>query len=164
MSGEYLRVTLDELGRVAKEPAWAQEFAVDVQETESESDLPPGEARHLSTYKTWHAIAFLLERIDFPVDVVHGEESFDEAEDWGYGPPRYLPVERVHTAAEALAATSFDTLIAGVTPAMLTQADIYPHVWDEPDSLEWVRRCYEPLVPYFAGAARQRQAMLVWID
>jgi hypothetical protein len=164
MNGEYLRVTPDELVRAVKDPAWALELAENTQDAEEEADLPPDKARHLSTHKAWHAIAFLLERAAFPVDIVYGEEQFAEDEDWGYGPPRYLTTERVHAAAEAMAATSFDALQAGLTPAMLAQADIYPQIWDEPDSLEWIRGWYEPLVPYFADAARQGQALLIWLD
>jgi hypothetical protein len=163
MNGKYLRVTPDELVRAVKDPAWAFGLAEDVQDAEAGADLPPADARHLSTDKAWHAIAFLLERADFPVDIVYGEEQFAEAEDWGYGPPRYLPAERVHLAARALVTTGFDALTAGVTPAELAQADIYPQVWDEPDSLEWVRGWYEPLVAYFAAAARHGQAVLSWL-
>ena len=122
------------------------------------------EARYLSTHKAWHAIAFVLERAGFPVDIVYGEERFADDEDLGYGPPRYLTAQRVRTAADLLAVTSFDALTAGVSPATLAQADLYPQVWDEPESLEWVRGWYEPLVSYFAKAARDDHALLVWLD
>ena len=166
MNGEYLRLAPDELARALKDPAWALELAQDVQDVEDEPDLSPGEARHLSTDKAWQAIAFILDRAKFPVDIVYGEGRFadDEDMDWGYGPPRYLTPERVQVASQALAATSFDQLMAGVTPATLAQADIYPQIWDEPDSLDWIRGWYEPLIPYFSGAAKQAQAMLIWLD
>jgi hypothetical protein len=166
MNGEYLRVTPDELAWALKDPEWALELAEDVQDTEDEANLPPSEARYLSTHKAWQAIGFILERAGFPVDIVYGEGRFanDEDIDWGYGPPQYLTPERVRVASQALAASSFDALTAGVTPAVLAQADIYPQVWDEPDSLEWVRGWFEPLIPYFIDAARQRQALLIWLD
>ena len=166
MNGEYLRVTPDELGRALKDPEWALELAQDVRDAEEEAGPSPGEARYLSTHKAWQAIGFILDRAGFPVDIVYGEGRFadDEEIDWGYGPPRYLTPERVQTAGQALAATSFDALAAGVTQAALTQADIYPQVWDEPDSIEWVRGWFEPLIPYFGNAATQGQAMLIWLD
>jgi hypothetical protein len=164
MNGEYLRVTSDELARALEDPAWALELAGDIRDAEEDADLPAAKARHLSTDKAWQAIGFLLERAEFPVDVVYGEEQFDDDEDWGYGPPRYLTAERVHTAAQALATTSFDALTVGVTPATLMQADIYPQIWDEPDSLDWVRSWYEPLVPYFTDAASQGQTVFIWLD
>jgi hypothetical protein len=164
MNGEYLRVTREELARAIEDPEWALEFADDVRDTEEDADLPPGKARHITTHKAWQAIAFLLERAGFPVDVVFGELSFAEDEDWGYGPPRYLTVEQVEEAAETLRTKAFDDLIDGVTPADLDQAHVYPEIWDEPDSLEWIRGCYEPLSPFFGAAAADGHAMLLWLD
>ena len=168
MNGEYVRVTPDELDRALEDLGWALALVEDIRDAEEKANLPAGKARHLSTHKAWHAIAFLLEHASFPVDIVYGEARFSEDEnednDWGYGPPRYLTPERVRTAAEALADTSFETLVAGVIPATLAQADLYPQVWDESDSLEWVRSWYEPLVPYFAHAAERGEALLIWLD
>jgi hypothetical protein len=164
INGEYLRVSVDELARAVKDPGWAWELVEEIENAEDEVNLPPAKARHLTTHKAWHAIAYLHERAQFPVNVVHGEEPFAEAEEWGYGPPRYLTPEQVAIAAKALQATSYETLIAGVSLADLAQADIYPQIWDEPDSLEWVRSWYEPLVPFFGEAAKHSQAMFVWLD
>jgi hypothetical protein len=164
MHGEYVRVTADELARATSDPAWALEFVDTVQDEEAEVDLPPDKARYLTTHKAWHAIAFLLERAGFPVDIVYGEEAFADDEDWGYGPPRYLTTDRVRIAADALAATSYDALTADVDRSTLAEADIYPQVWDEHDSIDWVRGWYEPLVPFFVDAAKHGQALLIWLD
>lgn len=67
-------------------------------------------------------------------------------------------------AAEALAATTYDELINRVTPTDLAHEHVYPDIWGEPDSLEWVRGWYEPLVPFFAAASAQGNAMVVWVD
>nr|WP_329182869.1 DUF1877 family protein [Actinacidiphila glaucinigra] len=90
MIGEYLRVTAAELDRALQDPDWALDLAGKVQDAEDESEPAPAEARHFRTYKTRDMLGFLLTRADFPVDVIHGEESFAKDEDWGYGPPRYL--------------------------------------------------------------------------
>ncbi len=164
MNGEYVRVTPDQLARAIEDPEWALELVEDVQDSEDGLDVASGKARHLSTHKAWNAIAFLLERVGFPVDIVYGEGRFADDEDWGYGPPRYLSAERVQAASEALAATSFARLTAGVTPPMLAEAGVYPQSWDEPDSLEWVRGWYAPLVSYFTDAASQGDAMIIWLD
>jgi hypothetical protein len=164
MNGEYLRVTADELAHAIEDPAWAREFASEISEAEEFDEVAPAPPeRLLTSHKAWHAIAFLLDRGGFPVDVVYGEEQFTD-EDCGYGPPRYLTVERVRVAAAALAATSFRVFTDGVSPTDLARADIYPQVWDEPDSLEWVQAWYEPLVPYFTAAAEQGQAIIIWLD
>lgn len=64
MNGHYLRVTPDELVRALKDPEWALELAEDAWDVEEDADLPPGEARYLSTHKAWQAIGFILEAVE----------------------------------------------------------------------------------------------------
>ncbi|POX63561.1 DUF1877 domain-containing protein [Streptomyces sp. Ru62] len=170
MIGEYLRVTAAELDRAIQDPDWALHFAEDVQDAEERSEPAPTEARHFSVSKTWDMLGFLLTRVDFPVDVIHGEEPFAEDEDWGYGPPRYLRTERVRLAARALRAITYDQLVSGVSPADLTKADVYPLAgayplgWDKPGALEWGRHRYDGLTQFFEAAAAAEDAMLLWLD
>ena len=163
MNGEYLRVTAAELARAIEDPDWAFEYVEEVMETDGINDVAPADARQLTTHKAWHAIAFLLERAAFPVDVVHGEHTFT-SEDWGYGPAKYLDADQVKLAAESLARFSFDDLIREVDPGQLTAGQIYPLHWDETDALEWVRGWFDPLSPFFGAAALAGEAMLVWLD
>ncbi|MGW2083232.1 YfbM family protein [Streptomyces sp. NPDC001939] len=164
MIGEYLRVTAAELDHVIQEPHWALDFVEEVQDAEEETEPAPTEARHFSTYKTWDLLRFLMARAEFPVNVVQGEETFAEDEDWGYGPPKYLRPERVRLAAEALRATSYAQLANGVDPAELISAEVYPLGWGEPGSLEWARPWYDGLTHFFEAAARADDAVLVWLD
>jgi hypothetical protein len=163
MNGEYLRVTTAELARAVEDPDWAFEYVEEVMETDGINDVAPSEARQLTTHKAWHAVAFLLERTAFPVDIVHGEQTFT-SEDWGYGPAKYLDADQVKLAAEALAQLSFDDLIRNVDSGQLTAAQIYPLHWDEANPLEWVRGWFDPLAPFFGAAAQAGEAMLVWLD
>jgi hypothetical protein len=163
MNGEYLRLTPVEMERAIEDPEWAFEYVQEVMESDGVNDVAPAEARQLTTHKAWHAITFLLERAGFPVDVVHGEQTFTD-EDWGYGPAKYLDADQVKLAAQALARLSFDDLVRNVGPAQLTDAQIYPQHWDEEGALEWVRGWFDPLAPFFGAAARASDAMLVWLD
>jgi hypothetical protein len=163
MNGEYLRITPAELLSAIKDPEWVWAHADEIIDREDESEPLPAEARHLTTHKAWHAIDFLLHRAAFPVDIVIGEEEFTD-EDWGYGPPRYLTPEQVNLAAEALSGASYDELIQGLDPAELTAAEIYPEIWDSPEELQWVRGWYEPILPFFTAAAKDGDAMLLWIS
>ncbi|MET7509262.1 YfbM family protein [Streptomyces albidoflavus] len=163
MNGEYLRVRPAELGWALGDSAWAWSLSEAAQELQEESRPSPAEARHFTTHKTWHLLAFLTRRAGFPVDLVHGEEpAFTD--DWGYGPPRLLTPAQVALAADALHRTSYDQLIRGVDPAELTRAEIYPQIWDAPASLEWARDFYTALVAFFRAAASAGDAVLVWID
>lgn len=165
MIGEYARVTSAELDRAIDDPEWAQAFVDELIDAEPDEQPDPSEARLLDTDKAWDALGFLLRRVAFPVDVVHGEEALPGAEDWGYGPPRYLTPERVKVAAEAFAQVSGASLVEGVGPEELFRADVYPSIiWERGESLDYVRDYYESLTPFFAAAARDGEAMLIWLD
>ena len=162
MIGEYLRVTPTEMERAIQDPQWAYDYTEEVQDAQEEIELAPHEARHFSTHKAWDFLGFLLRRSRFPVDIVHGEQSFAEDQDWGYGPPKLLSAERVRLAAEALRSTSYDSLIDGVDPAELF--GVYPGVWDQPDALEWGRSPFDSLAVFINAAAAASDALLIWLD
>jgi hypothetical protein len=164
MIGEYLRVTQTELSRAVEDPQWALDHAERVRDSQDDSAPSPGTAKHFSTYKTWDMLGFLLRRFGFPGDVVHGEEPFADEEDWGYGPPRFLAVERVQLAARELSRISYDDLIGGVSHAELSASEVYPQGWDSPESLEWARDYFGHLVEFLRAAADARDGVLVWID
>ncbi|MGW2015602.1 YfbM family protein [Streptomyces sp. NPDC001927] len=164
MIGEYFRLTARELDRATEDPDWALDHIEEVQDAEAESEPSPAQARHFSTYKTWHLLSFLLERSEFPVDVIQGEAPLEKADDWGYGPPRYLTAERVRLGAEALNRLTYDQLLEGVDPQELIAADIYPLGWEDRASLEWGRDWFSGLTEYFTAAAREGHAVIVWLD
>ena len=165
MIGEYARLTPAELERAVRDPDWAREFIGELAEAEADDGPGMSSARCFATEKAWHALDFLLRRLVFPVDVVFGEEDIHGADDWGYGPPRYLTPERVRVAAEALAAIPAEDLVGGVTPDDLAHAEIYPDIiWVGDESLDFVTSHYQALVPFFQAAARDGHAMVIWID
>jgi hypothetical protein len=52
-----------------------------------------------------------------------------------------------------------------VDPAELTAAEIYPvTMWDEPDAFDDVRQCFALVIPFFTAAAKNGDAMLIWVD
>ncbi|WP_432065068.1 YfbM family protein [Streptomyces sp. C10-9-1] len=164
MIGEYFRLTSAELERAIADPDWVLDYIEEAQDAEEESEPAPAEARHFSTYKAWHLLGFLLERCGFPVNVVHGEELLGQAGDWGYGPPHYLPAERVQLGAEALGRLTYDQLLEGVDPQELMAAEIYPLGWEDRASVEWVREWFAGLTEYFTAAAVEGHALIVWLD
>ncbi|GAA2463097.1 YfbM family protein [Streptomyces lavendulocolor] len=165
MIGEYARLTPAELERVVRDPYWAQAHVNELIEAELDARPEVSEARCHDIDKAWHALDFLLRRVDFPVDIVHGEEEVPGVEDWGYGRPRLLSPERVRAAAERLTATPHESLVEGVHPADLAEADIYPTiVWERGESLDYVTSHYQALVPFFQAAADAGDAMLIWLD
>ncbi|MFD4322770.1 YfbM family protein [Streptomyces sp. NPDC058548] len=163
MNGEYLRLTPAELDRALKDPEWAWNLVEETLDAQVEGEPASAETRHFTTHQTWHLLGFLLQRSNFPVDVIHGEEPLT-TDHWGYGPPQYLTPERVQLAADILRRTTYDQLIQGVDPSELTKAEIYPQIWDSPASLEWAGDLFAPLTAFFRDAASAGHAMLIWID
>ncbi len=162
---DHARLTPAELARAVEDPRWAQEF---IEERIDAGTDEPGasQPRCLDIGKAWDALALMLRRIDFPVDIVHGEEEIPGADDWGYGPPRYLTPEQVRAAAAALAGTPSDVLGRDITPAELARADLYPSVAKD-EAEQWVKDVvhhYQVLVPFFEAAARDGDAMMIWLD
>ncbi|QDY78991.1 YfbM family protein [Streptomyces qinzhouensis] len=164
MSGVHLRFTPAELTRALREPDWAEEYAEELLAAESDSEHLPSTARSHHTYTAWHGLDFLLRRHGFPVDVVHGEEEIPGTAEWGYGPPRFLPPERVRAAADAFAGLSPGALVAGVTAADLVAAEVYPvSQWTDEYSLGLVTACVRPLAAYVRNTALRGHALLMWI-
>lgn len=163
MNGEYVRVTPEELARARKDPEWALGLVEEIQDAQEEDEPTPAEARHFTTHQTWDLLGFLLRRRAFPVDIVHGEEIL-AGDDWGYGPPRYLTPDRVQLAADALRQITYRQLTHGVDHQELTEAGVYPLMWDSPTSLEWADDLFSPLTAFFRAAASAGHAVLVWLD
>jgi hypothetical protein len=165
MIGEYARLTPAELDRAVSDPAWALEFVEGMMNAQT-GGPDSAVARVLDVDKAWDSLGGLLRRAGFPVNIVHGEEEIPEGEDWGYGPPCYLTPARVRVAAEALARLSGDSLIAGVVAGELVRDDQYPRLAEDevPLWLTYVLSHYQALVPFFSAAARDGDAVLVWLD
>jgi Domain of unknown function (DUF1877) len=174
MCGQWLRVTDAELDRARVDLPWAHDLARRVEETEYApgqhlEPLDVAERRSFGTDKTWHALAFLLARREFPVSIIYGEESFvddpdDPTADWGYGAPNYLTPDQVRRAAGALAELSEDDLLDGVDADDLQRATIYPNLWDRgPEELRWAVGDLPWIKVYFQAAANDGDAIICWI-
>ncbi|MEU3298293.1 MULTISPECIES: YfbM family protein [unclassified Streptomyces] len=165
MIGEYARLTPAELERAVRDPNWALEFIHELIEAGTDETTGARQPRCLDIDKAWDTLGFLLRRTEFPIDVVHGEEEIPGAEDWGYGPPRFLTPEQVNAAAAALAELSSDALVQGVTEAELVQADLYPNIAGEGlQRLKYATHHYDALVPFFQAAATAGDTVVVWLD
>ncbi|MGW4508243.1 YfbM family protein [Streptomyces sp. NPDC004436] len=162
MIGKYLRLAPAELERALRDPDWAAEHRSAL----SGADGLRAAGRLHTTDRAWRALDFLLSRRGFPVDVVFGEEDlpWPAGHDWGYGPPRLLGAERVRAAVDALDDHAPDALAEGVTPADLAAAKVYPQTaWERGEEPDWAVAHWAALAPFLRSAARQGDALLVWI-
>lgn len=120
----------------------------------------------LDVDKAWHAIHFLLcgsaDEASGPLgSAILGGTPIGP--DLGYGPARWLSADQVRAVAKALPEPA--ELISRYDSQALTDADVYPQIWDEPDDeiSDFLGSHYEALRRFYAQAAAENQAMLLWL-
>lgn len=160
MIGNCLMLSEAQLAAVIEDPEKATALAY------PEDDQLP---RALDLDKSWHLIHFLLNGETWggeaPLsNVILGGTELPEI-DAGYGPFRYLLASEVRDSSLALAQVSADDLWSGFDSQRVKDAEIYPQPWvgDETERM-YVRQNYEALRGYFAEAASQGSAMLLYIS
>jgi hypothetical protein len=85
--------------------------------------------------------------------------------DVGYGPARFLTAEQVQEVATALYDITVEDFGARCDFVALNKAVIYPSEWEEsPEELEYIKLYYSDLVGFFSKAARENNAMLLYIN
>ncbi len=163
MSGEYLRVTPDELARLRASTT----SIVDYLYPEDEHEHPT--ERRLDVGKSWHAIHYLLNGVPWEGEpprlnaVLGGEPIGDD--DLGYGPVRFLTAEEVRDVADALEDAPVFVLLENFDHEALTNAEIYPHAWRGEDwERDYVSTHYSELAAFFRAAARAGDAMLLYLS
>lgn len=160
MTGRCLKLSEAQLAALIEDPQKVTDFAY------PENGQLPGD---LDLDKSWHLIHFLLNGEAWggvpPLgNVILGGTELPDT-DAGYGPFRYLLASEVRAAASALARISADELWKRFDRQRVSDAEIYPEPWvgDETERT-YVGQNYESLRSYFAEAASQRSAMLLYIS
>ncbi|MRW83814.1 DUF1877 family protein [Pseudoduganella sp. FT26W] len=131
-------------------------------------DLDQEPEGRIDADKAWHAIHFLLngsampEETD-PAPAIFGGEPIGEELD--YGPARVLQPAEVQALAGTLAGIDAAQLRARYVPEQLTEADIYPSMWDRNDDtdLDYVIENYLHMATFYRGAAERGDGVLLYI-
>jgi hypothetical protein len=167
MIAEYARLGLSEVAELrrllAAKKNKALRYVEDV--TASSADVAPGSLpRRMDLDKAWDAIRYLLDRAGPPpVDVVTGGSALTD-KTWVYDSPRLLSPDEVVASAQFLDTTPFERLIVHFDAAALDADEVYPGDWeDEDDASTYLAACYRSLTGFFARAAADGEAVLVWI-
>jgi hypothetical protein len=97
-------------------------------------------------------------------NAVLGGTEIGDNKDWGYGPPRYLRPSEVREVAAHLNSVSADELLADFDSDEMNASEIYPHGWrDAKTERDWIREAYLRLVEHYDNAARQGDAMILFL-
>jgi uncharacterized protein DUF1877 len=131
-------------------------------------DNVTGENRNsIDLDKAWQGVHWLLTGTDFGGEpplcyiVTGGEEvSFT---DFCYGPPRTLTSKQVAEWDDALSKISEDELAKRFDATAMLAADIYPSIWEESDSLDYLMDGYRNLKEFVARAKQENSGMIVYL-
>jgi hypothetical protein len=138
------------------------------------AELRMGEDEGIDTDldKAWHGIHFLLTGTPWsgepPMDFLVAGGQTVGAEDLGYGPGRVFSSAEVRRIHAAVGAVSDDVLEQRWSPAAMTEADIYPNIWDRSpetgDAREYVMSYVTTLREFLASASSRGMGMLVYLS
>jgi hypothetical protein len=173
MIGNFRRLSEAKLNALLAKPDGIVEFL----EQEGDADATESEAfADLDVDKAWHGIHFLLTGTAWegepPLDfIVSGGRSIGD-EDVGYGPARGFTSKEVREIAGALSDLTSDALLARYDHATMNQLDVYPggpDGWqprdrDENGLVEYLTENYEQLREFLIGAAREGEAVLIYLN
>jgi hypothetical protein len=117
--------------------------------------------------KAWQGIQWLLTGSAFCTDeplcylVAGGQEvSFT---DFGYGPPRTLTSSQVAAWDDELFKISLENLMRHFDAKAMLATDIYPQIWSESDSSDYLSQAYRRLKDFVAAAQEKRLGLLVYL-
>lgn len=123
-----------------------------------------GDGPELDLDKAWHAIHFLLTGSAWEVGAGAGAAILGGEPiggDIGHGPVRLLLPEEVKAIVPGLVDT--DELRRRFDPMELTEAGVYPNVWDESDFDHYVGPNYASLRDFYRRAAENDQAVVLGV-
>ncbi|ADU09533.1 YfbM family protein [Micromonospora aurantiaca] len=112
------------------------ELATVLADPDTVGTLFQGGPDELDLDKAWHGLHYLLTGTTYEIRgdagpaIVGGEPI---GPDLGMGPARLLMPDAVRTVAAGLDAVDDATLRARFDPEAMSEAEIYPHIWDDGD-------------------------------
>lgn len=120
--------------------------------------------------KAWQAIHYILTNDPWEGEspeslVILGGQ--DIGEDFGYGPGKYLTSSEVKMVAEFLKKVDFTKIRAEYDPETFDNLEIYPSViWleEKEEALDYVLSFFEPLIEFYANAAKNNFAVVKYIN
>ena len=126
--------------------------------------------------KTWEAIHFILSRKSLAESEMNGANNselgsvifnsqiIDEEQDLGYGPASYNTPNQVETLTTKLNSLNVSELEEKFDGTKLNNAGVYPEIWDEIESKEYVFDNLKSLIKFFNEASNNKEAIISFIN
>lgn len=127
----------------------------------------------LDVDKSWEAIFYLLtghpvaeiEDTKPPLSwTLFSGQLVDEGQDMGYGPAHYITAEQVKQLNRELDKITSDDLRQKYDGKKMNDAGIYPEVWDEPESLDYVLDNFEQVKEFYRMAEKENKGVITFIN
>lgn len=165
MIGNVLRVSEEELNNFINDSKTLENkiYADDCYEAEWFLDLD----------KSWDGINYILtgeiigglenkpnklERALFSFQVI------DEDQDLGYGPAQYLTSAQVKETFTELEKITDEVLKSKINGSEMNEIGIYPEVWIESESQEFLIESFGEFKEFYKKAAENNEAIVVYIN
>lgn len=88
----------------------------------------------------------------------------DEEQDLGYGPAQYVTAEQVKELHDQIATISTDELRKGFDAGKMKEAGVFPDVWENPDTVDYLIEYFETIKEVYALAAKKDEAIITFIN
>ncbi len=115
--------------------------------------------------KAWHAIHFLFTGVADnaapPLNFLDAGGTPVPGSDVGLGASRVFSAAQTREMGQALAALSEDALMARYDGPKMVRLDIYPAIWERPESRDYVRENLKGLRDFLLKAAAEGKGLVV---
>lgn len=91
-------------------------------------------------------------------------QILDEEQDLGYGPAQYLTSKQVKETYSALEKITDEVLRSKINGAEMNNIGIYPQIWTEPESHEFLMDSFNDLKAFYKIASENNQAIITFLD
>jgi hypothetical protein len=161
MIGNFRRLAATELDALLANPEGISAFLY-------EDDAAQDEEVSLDIDKSWHAIHYLLTGAAWGgtgplANAVLGGLPIGE-EEVGYGPARFIRSIEVAEASQALQGISSEQLWSRFDAKAMREAQIYPDLEGGDDDRKYVCNYFEDMKKFFAAAAANGDAMILYLN
>jgi len=165
MIGNLFRVTTNDLEEILKDSS-VLENKVYSEDSDNMNDL-------LDLDKSWEGIFYLLtghgiaeiEDAKPPLSwTLFSGQIIDEEQDLGYGPAHYINADQVKELNTALDKITIDDLRKKYNGKEMNEAGIYPEVWDEAESLDYVLDYFGQLKEFYKTAEKENKAVVTFVN
>lgn len=165
MIGNYLRVTKEELENYLADSTLLENRVYDA-ENQNDNNL-------IDIDKAWEGLFFILtdksvataEEASAPLKwILTTQQEIDSDQDMGYGPATYTTIEQTNELANALNEISVDELRNKYNGKLMMEMGIYPNIWDNNESLEYLIENFSTLKNFYNKASTENQAVVFFIN